>query len=149
MPVNVRTRGTLMKPDQQTEEKVAHETQRKTVLLVEDDDDTRYVYQLMLERGGFRVVTAVAGDEGLRTAARELPDLVLMDISIPEVDGWTAIRRLRDDDRTRDIPVIVVTAHAFPEDRQMAEEVGCDGFLTKPCRPPELLDEVQRLVKGP
>lgn len=125
------------------------ETDQKTVLLVEDDEDTRYVYQLTLERVGFRVVTAVAGDEGVQAASRELPDLVLMDLSIPEMDGWTAIRRLKADERTQDIPVIVVTAHAFPEDRRMAEEVGCDGFMTKPCRPPELLKEVRRLVMVP
>lgn len=119
---------------------------RKTILLVEDDEDARYVYSLALERAGFRVVTATAGDQGIQVAFRELPDLVLMDLSIPEIDGWTATRTLKEDPRTRDIPVIVVTAHAYPEDRKMADEVGCDGFLTKPCRPPFLLKEVQRLV---
>jgi len=117
-----------------------------TVLIVEDDEDSRYVYTLILEANGFKVVTATSGVEGLTLARAVHPDAILMDVSIPETDGWTVTETLKADSATRPIPIIVITAHAFPEDHERAEEVGCDAFLTKPCEPRQVLEEVQRVL---
>lgn len=122
------------------------EAAKGTILIVEDDEDSRYVYQLILEANGFEVLTAASGTEGLRLAREHKPAAVLMDISIPGMDGWTVTRALKEDPSTASLPVIVITAHAFPEDREMAEEVGCDGFLTKPCEPRLVLEEVWRVT---
>jgi CheY-like chemotaxis protein len=118
------------------------------VLIIEDDDDSRFVYRLLFEDQGFDVALAASGDEGLRLARERNPQAIIMDVSIPGVDGWTATQRLKADPTMADIPVIVLTAHAFPEDRRRAEAVGCDAFLTKPCEPREVLDEVRRHVRG-
>jgi CheY-like chemotaxis protein len=117
-----------------------------TILIVEDDEDTQYVYRLILEANGFDVLTATSGTDGLRLAREERPSAVLMDVSIPGMDGWTVTRILKQEKATADLPVIVITAHAFPEDREMAQEVGCDGFLTKPCEPRLVLEEVWRVT---
>ena len=119
-----------------------------TILIVEDDEDSRYVYQLILEANGFEVLSASSGTEGLRLARERRPSAVLMDISIPGMDGWTVTRALKEDPSTASMPVIVITAHAFPEDREMAEEVGSDGFLTKPCEPRLVLEEVWRVTNS-
>jgi CheY-like chemotaxis protein len=118
-----------------------------TVLIVEDDEDSRYVYGIVLEDHGFSVATARSGDEGLRLAREKRPRAILMDVSIPGVDGWTVTERLKADPGTVDIPVIIITAHAFPEDLARAKSVGCDGFLTKPCEPRRVLEEVIRLLE--
>ena len=120
---------------------------RRTILIVEDDEDSRYVYGIVLEDHGFSVVTARSGDEGLRLARETRPSAILMDVSIPGMDGWTVTERLKHDPDTADIPVIIVTAHAFPEDVARAERVGSDGFLTKPCEPRRVLEEVVRLLE--
>ncbi len=116
------------------------------VLIVEDDPDSQYVYGLFLEHRGFEVISAGTGEEGIRLAREENPDVVLMDISIPTMDGWTATRILKGDPATRSIPIIAITAHAFPEDREKAQEVECDGFLTKPCDPKDVLAEILRVL---
>lgn len=118
----------------------------QTVLIVEDDPDSRYVYELYLTHKGFRVRQAGSGEEGLALAREARPDVILMDISIPGLDGWEVTRRLQDDPETRDIPVIAITAHAFPEDRDRSRRVGCRGFLTKPCDPKEVLNEILRVL---
>lgn len=123
-------------------------TKNGTVLIVEDDEDSRYVYQLILEANDYEVVTATSGPEGLRLAREIAPDAILMDVSIPGLDGWSVTRELKGHESTAKIPVIVITAHAFPEDREMAREVKADGFLTKPCEPRTVLGEVQRLAKA-
>jgi CheY-like chemotaxis protein len=115
-----------------------------TVLIVEDDDDSRYVYGIILEDHGFSVTGARSGDEGLRLARETRPGAILMDVSIPGLDGWTVTERLKGDPKTAGIPVIIITAHAFPEDLARAKRVGCDGFLTKPCEPRRVLEEVIR-----
>jgi CheY-like chemotaxis protein len=119
-----------------------------TILIVEDDEDSRFVYRLLFEDEGYSVALARSGDEGLRMAREGHPDAVLMDVSIPGIDGWTATERLKGDPETADIPVIVLTAHACPEDRKRASEVGCDVFLTKPCEPRDVMNEVRRLLGG-
>jgi CheY-like chemotaxis protein len=120
---------------------------RRTILIVEDDEDSRYVYGIVLEDHGFSVVTARSGDEGLRLARETHPTAILMDVSIPGLDGWTVTEHLKRDPETAGIPVIIVTAHAFPEDVARAKEVGSDGFLTKPCEPRRVLEEVVRLLE--
>ncbi len=118
------------------------------ILIVEDDEDTQYVYRLILEANGFDVLTAASGTDGLRLAREEHPIAVLMDVSIPGMDGWTVTRLLKEEESTAALPIIVITAHAFPEDREMARDVGCDGFLTKPCEPRVVLEEVWRVTSA-
>ena len=116
----------------------------KTVLLVEDNEDNRTVYRTILEHFGYRVVEARNGEDGIRMAREDLPDLILMDISIPLVDGWEATRILKADPATSTIPVIALTAHALATDRAKAQEVGCDGYLAKPVEPRRVVEEVQK-----
>lgn len=125
---------------------MAQEDNGRTVLLVEDNEDNRIVYATMLEHYGYRVVETANGEDAVRIAREQVPDLILMDISIPGIDGWTATERLREDPKTADIPVVAVTAHALPEHRARAESLRCEGYLTKPCEPRRLLEEVQRLI---
>ena len=100
-------------------------SESKTVLLVEDNEDNRIVYATMLEHYGYTVVETANGEDAVRIAKDEIPDLILMDISIPGIDGWTATERLREDPRTAEIPVVAVTAHALPEHRARAESLRC------------------------
>ncbi|HET7231083.1 MAG TPA: response regulator [Longimicrobium sp.] len=117
-----------------------------TILLVEDHEDNRIVYRTILEHYGYRVLLAGDGAEGVRLARQELPDLVLMDVSIPVMDGWEATATLKADPATARIPVIALTAHALAADRARAVEVGCDGYLAKPVEPRVVLQEVRRFL---
>jgi CheY-like chemotaxis protein len=121
----------------------------KTVLLVEDNEDNRIVYSTILRHFGYRVMEALNGEEGIATARAEKPDLILMDISIPIIDGWEATQVLKHDPDTRRIPIIALTAHALASDRERAMEVGCDGYLAKPCEPRAVVAEVQRFLGRP
>lgn len=105
----------------------------KKILIVEDDPDTQFIYTRFLTHHGYDVVLGTTGEEGVHFAHDEHPDAILMDVSIPGIDGWEASRRIKKDPTTAEIPIVVVTAHAFPEDRERAERLGCAGFLTKPC----------------
>jgi CheY-like chemotaxis protein len=118
----------------------------KTVLLVEDNEDNRIVYSTILRHFGFSVMEALNGEEGIAKARSERPDLILMDISIPIIDGWEATQVLKHDPLTREIPIIALTAHALASDREKAMEVGCDGYLAKPCEPRAVVAEVQRFL---
>jgi CheY-like chemotaxis protein len=124
------------------------QTKLKTVLLVEDNEDNLVVYRTILEHVGFRVIEARDGEEGVSRAKEHLPDLILMDISIPKMDGWEATQRLKADGTTKKIPIIALTAHALEEDRQKAMLAGCDGYLAKPVEPRRVVQEVERFV-GP
>ena len=117
---------------------------QKTVLLVEDNEDNRIIYATALRFAGYSVLEAVTGPEGVRHAREELPDLILMDISIPELDGWEATALLKADPATRHIPIVAVTAHALPEDERRSVAAGCDGYLAKPIAPARLIAEVDR-----
>ena len=121
----------------------------KTVLLVEDNEDNRIVYSTILRHFGYRVMEALNGEEGIAKARAEKPDLILMDISIPIIDGWEATQVLKHDPKTNDIPIIALTAHALASDREKAMEVGCDGYLAKPCEPRAVVAEVQRFLGKP
>ena len=118
----------------------------KTVLLVEDNEDNRIVYSTILQHFGYRVMEALNGEEGIAKARTELPDLILMDISIPVIDGWEATQVLKRDPSTRRIPIIALTAHALASDREKAMEVGCDSYLAKPCEPKTVVSEVERFI---
>lgn len=118
----------------------------KRILLVEDHEDNRNIYRTILEHYGYEVLVATDGQTGLRLAREAQPDLVLMDLSIPVVDGWEATRLLKLDESTRAIPVIALSAHALEEDRVRAREAGCDGYLAKPVEPRKVLAEVARFL---
>ena len=124
------------------------ENGKKTILLVEDNEDNLVVYRTILEHVGYKVIEARDGEEGVSRATQHLPDLILMDISIPKLDGWEATQRLKGASETRGIPIIALTAHALEEDRQKAVQVGCDGYLAKPVEPRRVVQEVERFV-GP
>jgi len=119
-----------------------------TILIVEDNEDNRIVYSTMLRHFGFAVDEAENGAEGILKARTGLPDLILMDIAIPLVDGWEAVQRLKKDPATAGIPIVALTAHAMPADRERAIEVGCDGYLAKPCEPRAVVEEVRRILES-
>jgi two-component system cell cycle response regulator DivK len=117
-----------------------------TILLVEDNDLNRDMLSRRLSRRGYDVEVAVDGAEALEKARAVAPDLVLMDMSLPVLDGWAATRQLRASDDTRDIPVIALTAHAMAEDRGKALDAGCDDFDTKPVEFARLLGKIEALL---
>ena len=114
------------------------------VLVVDDVDHGREIFAEYLEFRGFRVATAADGLEAMEKAFELRPDVILMDLSLPGIDGWEATRRLKQDERTRDIPIIALTALAMASDEQMAREAGCDDFDTKPVDLPRLLGKMER-----
>jgi two-component system, cell cycle response regulator DivK len=117
------------------------------VLVVDDYADAREMYCEYLEFSGFRVAQARNGVEALEKAFELLPDLVLMDLSLPTMDGWEATRRLKADERTRKIPVVALTGHALAGFSDGAKKAGCDSFVTKPCLPDALVAEVRRMLE--
>lgn len=114
------------------------------VLVVDDVAHGREIFAEYLEFRGFRVATAADGLEALDKAFELLPDIILMDLSLPQLDGWEATRRLKGDDRTRTIPIIALTAHALASAHDKAMAAGCDSVVTKPCIPRDLEAEVRR-----
>ena len=117
---------------------------QKTILLVEDNEDNRIIYATALRYAGYNVLEAITGTDGVYQTRTHLPDLVLMDISVPELDGWEATSILKADPATKHIPIIAVTAHALPGDRERSFQAGCDGYLAKPIPPAMLLTEVDK-----
>ena len=118
-------------------------------MLVEDNEMNRDMLSRRLLRNGYEVVLAVDGGEGVAKARAESPDLILMDMSLPVLDGWEATRLLKSEPKTREIPVIALTAHAMAGDRQKALSAGCDDFDTKPVELPRLLTKIQALLEKP
>ncbi|MBI2364140.1 MAG: response regulator [Deltaproteobacteria bacterium] len=116
------------------------------ILLVEDNELNRDMLSRRLERRGFQVLIAVDGAQGVAMAQSDAPDLVLMDMSLPVVDGWEATRRLKATPETRAIPIIALTSHAMVGDRDKAIEAGCDDYDTKPIELPRLLEKIDRLI---
>ncbi len=116
------------------------------ILLVEDNELNRDMLSRRLERKGYEVVVAADGQQGLELAELEKPALILMDMSLPELDGWEATRRLKAEPATRDIPVIALTAHVLVSDREKAYEAGCDDYDTKPVELQRLLAKIERLL---
>jgi two-component system cell cycle response regulator DivK len=117
------------------------------ILLVEDNEMNRDMLSRRLVRNGYEVSTAVDGQQGAEMALSERPDLILMDMSLPVIDGWEATRRIKANDATRRIPVIALTAHAMAGDREKAMEVGCEDYDTKPVEISRLLGKIAALLK--
>lgn len=116
------------------------------ILLVEDNEMNRDMLSRRLSRRGYEVLLAVDGQEGVDKAMGERPDLILMDMSLPVLDGWEATRKLKAEEGVREIPVIALTAHAMAGDREKALEAGCDDYDTKPIELPRLLEKIQALL---
>jgi CheY-like chemotaxis protein len=115
------------------------------VLLADDNDDTRAMYGVLLSSNGFRVQLAADGAAAL-SAAGEQPDVIVMDLAMPGLNGWEATRRLKTDEATRHIPIIVLTAHALDHYRDVAVAAGCDAFLSKPCAIEDLVAAIRRTL---
>jgi CheY-like chemotaxis protein len=116
------------------------------ILLVEDQEMNRDMLSRRLKKRGYEVAIAVDGAEGLEKARTEAPELILMDMSLPVIDGWEATRQLKADESTRAIPVVALTAHAMSTDREKAMEAGCDAYETKPVELPRLLETMEKLL---
>jgi CheY-like chemotaxis protein len=117
------------------------------ILLVEDNEMNRDMLSRRLARAGYEVVMAIDGDEGVAMARAEAPDLILMDMSLPVLDGWEATRRLKADPQTSAIPIIALTAHAMMGDRDRALAAGCNDYDTKPIELPRLLEKINALAE--
>ena len=118
-----------------------------TVLLVDDDIHNQKIFETVLRHSGFAVRMAASGDEALREAREHLPELILMDLSIPVIDGWECSRLLKADEATRHIIILALTAHAMRGDQERALAAGCDGYLSKPISPKKLVEEVKTRLK--
>jgi len=118
------------------------------ILYVEDNDDNIYMLENRLKRAGFTVMIARDGAQGVAMAGAEQPDLILMDLSLPVLDGWEATRRIKAAPQTKHIPVIALTANAMTGDKEKAMAAGCDDFDTKPVELPRLLGKIQALAQG-
>ncbi len=116
------------------------------ILLAEDFEDARELYRDYLEYSGFTVETATNGREAIDQALALQPDIILMDASMPVLDGWQATRELKNNPTTKHIPILALTAHAFDDARREAKDVGCDGFVTKPCLPDDLVTKVRAFL---
>jgi len=117
-----------------------------TVLIVEDNDASRDALSRRLQRRGYEIYVATDGLQAVSVATRAKPDLILMDLGLPGVDGWTATAKLKSAEATRSIPIIVLSAHAMSTDRELALAAGGDDFDTKPVRFPQLLEKIERLL---
>ncbi len=118
----------------------------KRILVIEDQEDNRRIMNDTLSAAGFEVIEAVTGDAGVAMAEAEIPDLILMDIQLPGLDGYEATRLIKAKPELRHIPIIAVTSYALSGDDVKAKEAGCDGYLAKPFRPRELLAKVREFV---
>jgi CheY-like chemotaxis protein len=118
------------------------------ILLVEDNDMNRDMLSRRLERKGHQVTIATDGQQAIDMVSSDKPDLVLMDMSLPVIDGWEATRRLKASEATRPIPIIALTAHAMAEDERKAREAGCDDYDTKPIELPRLLEKIDALLRA-
>jgi two-component system cell cycle response regulator DivK len=128
---------------------MTNKLQRPRVLLVDDYPDAREMYSEYLEFSGFDVVEAGNGMEALQRAVDTAPDIILMDLSLPVMDGWEATRRLMADQRTKGIPVVALTGHALAGISEGAKQAGCDAFVTKPCLPEDLVREIRKILDAP
>jgi len=118
-----------------------------TILLVEDNVDSRVIMQAWLEHAGYRVLLATDGFAGLALARETRPDVILMDVAMPGMDGWDAAARLKSHPRTKSIPIIALTALALPDDRHRARDAKFDGYLAKPVALSRVVEEVQRVLQ--
>jgi CheY-like chemotaxis protein len=122
------------------------DTTSPLVLVVEDYQDAREMYAAYLQFSGFQVAEATNGVEAVDKSIELMPDIILMDLALPKMDGWEATRRLKMDERTRHIPVVALTGHALAGHAEGARQAGCDSFVTKPCLPDALVAEINRML---
>jgi CheY-like chemotaxis protein len=122
------------------------DTSSPLVLVVEDYQDAREMYAAYLQFSGFRVAEATNGVEAIEKTIELMPDIILMDLALPRMDGWDATRRLKLDERTKHIPIVALTGHALAGHAEGARQAGCDSFVTKPCLPDALVAEIQRML---
>ena len=116
------------------------------VLVVEDYQDAREMYAAYLQFSGYEVAEAVDGVQAIEKAVELLPDIILMDLALPKMDGWEATRQLKSDPRTSHIPIVALTGHALAGHAERAKKAGCDAFVTKPCLPDALVAEIQKML---
>jgi two-component system, cell cycle response regulator DivK len=116
------------------------------VLVVEDYQDAREMYAAYLQFSGYRVAEATNGVEAIEQANELMPDIILMDLALPKMDGWEATRRLKMSEKTRHIPIVALTGHALAGHAEGARQAGCDAFVTKPCLPDALVAEIKRML---
>jgi two-component system cell cycle response regulator DivK len=124
-------------------------SERPRVLVVDDYPDAREMYAEYLQFSGFDVIEAGNGVEALERAADSAPDVILMDLSLPVMDGWEATRRLKADPRTKAIPIVALTSHALAGIADTAKKAGCDALITKPCLPHDLVKEIRNILAAP
>jgi two-component system, cell cycle response regulator DivK len=124
----------------------ARTREQPLVLVVEDYQDAREMYAAYLQFSGYDVAEAGNGIEAVEKTRELLPDIVLMDLALPHMDGWEATRRLKNDERTRHLPIVALTGHALAGHAEGAREAGCDAFVTKPCLPDALVTEIKRVL---
>ncbi len=119
---------------------------KQTVLVIEDNEQNLYLMNFILEKNGFRVLKAMEGREGIAIACQEKPDLILLDIQLPGMDGYEVARRLWQAEEVKAIPVIAVTSYAMVGDREKALEAGCTGYIEKPINPATFIDEIKKFL---
>ncbi|MEJ5314870.1 MAG: response regulator [Anaerolinea sp.] len=121
-------------------------SQPNRILVIEDNPDNLELVRFLLEQAGFQVISAVDGLEGLEKARTQRPDLILLDMSLPELDGWHLAKQLKDAEETASIPIIALTAHTLPGDRRRALEAGCDGFISKPLNVARFASQIEEYL---
>jgi len=119
---------------------------KKRVLIVEDNMDTFELVHFVLEKNNYETLLAVNGRDGVNAAIKQKPDLIIMDLAMPEMDGWTATNLIKKNSELKSIPLIVLTAHALPGDRQRAMDAGCDEYITKPMDMGDLMESIEYWV---
>ena len=122
------------------------EADQALVLVVEDYQDAREMYAAYLQFSGYRVAEATNGVEAIEKTIELMPDIILMDLALPKMDGWEATRRLKSDERTKHIPIVALTGHALAGHAEGARQAGCDSFVTKPCLPDALVAEIRKML---
>jgi two-component system, cell cycle response regulator DivK len=118
------------------------------ILIIEDNENNMYLATFLLEGGGFEVVQARSGQEGISLAAHVRPDLILLDIQLPEMDGYAVARALRQDAALRDLPIVAVTSYAMVGDRERTLEAGCNAYIEKPINPKTFVSDIERILCG-
>lgn len=119
----------------------------KRVLVVEDNEANMYLIRFILQKNGFECIEAMDGAVGVELAVKEKPDLILMDIQLPVIDGYEATKKIKAMEETKDIPVIALTSYAMKGDREKALNIGCDGYIEKPINPETFLAEIKKFLK--
>jgi CheY-like chemotaxis protein len=122
---------------------------KRTILLIEDNEQNLYLATFLLKQNGFDVIPARSGPEGIEQAAKVRPDLIILDIQLPQMDGYAVARALRQNPALKDVPIVAVTSYAMAGDRERALEAGCNGYIEKPINPDTFKSEIERYLEAP